>query len=203
MGGGRFIKQEKQKKMTTDYKILGICGSLREKSYNMMALKIAGELMPPGMKLQITAIGDLPLYNFDVQQKGFPAPVNRLRDEILAADALLFASPEYNWSVSAPLKNAIDWLSRFKPAVPFENKPAAVLSATQGPLGGARGQYDLRRILDGLGVQWLRKPEIFIGMAQNKFDAEGRLLDEPTRKIMTEQMAAFRDWIGRVKRSLV
>jgi chromate reductase, NAD(P)H dehydrogenase (quinone) len=184
-----------------NYNVLGMCGSLREKSFNMMALKVAGELMPPGMKLKITAIGDLPLYNFDVQQKGFPASVNRLRDEVLAADALLFASPEYNWTVSAPLKNVIDWLSRFKPAVPFENKPAAVISATQGPLGGARGQYDLRRILDGLGVHWLRKPEIFIGMAQNKFDAEGRLIDEPTRKIMTEQMAAFRDWIGRVKRA--
>jgi chromate reductase, NAD(P)H dehydrogenase (quinone) len=184
-----------------NYNVLGICGSLREKSYNMMALKIAGGLMPAGMKLKITSIGDLPLYNFDIQAKGFPAPVDRLRNEVLAADALLFASPEYNWSVSAPLKNAIDWLSRYKPAVPFENKPAAVISATQGPLGGARGQYDLRRILDGLGVQWLRKPEIFIGMAQNKIDAEGKLLDEPTRKIMTEQMGAFRDWIGRVKRA--
>jgi chromate reductase len=186
---------------TENYTVLGMCGSLREKSYNMMALKVAGELMPSGMKLKVTAIADLPLYNFDVQQKGFPASVERLRQEVLAADALLFASPEYNWSVSAPLKNVIDWLSRYKPAVPFENKPAAVISATQGPLGGARGQYDLRRILDGLGVQWLRKPEIFIGMAQNKFDAEGRLGDEPTRKIMTEQMAGFRDWIGRVKRA--
>ena len=183
------------------YKVLGLCGSLREKSFNMMALKVAGELMPAGMSLQITAIGDLPLYNFDVQQKGFPAAVTRLRDEVQAADALLFASPEYNWSVGAPLKNAIDWLSRFKPLVPFENKPAAVISATQGPLGGARGQYDLRRILDGLGVHWLKKPEIFIGMAQSKFDPEGKLTDEPTRKIMTEQMLAFKDWIGRVKRA--
>jgi chromate reductase, NAD(P)H dehydrogenase (quinone) len=184
-----------------NYKILGMCGSLRAKSYNMMALKIAGSLMPAGMTLEIATIGDLPLYNMDLQDKGFPAPVTRLRDQVLAADALLFASPEYNWSVSAPLKNVIDWLSRFKPTVPFEGKPAAVISATQGPLGGARGQYDLRRILDGLGVHWLRKPEIFIGMAQNKIDAEGRLIDEPTRKIMTEQMAAFRDWIGRVKRT--
>lgn len=184
-----------------NYKILGFCGSLRAKSYNMMALKVAGGLMPAGMTMEIARIGDLPLYDFDLQEKGFPAPVTRLRDQVLAADALLFASPEYNWSVSAPLKNVIDWLSRFKPTVPFENKPAAVISATQGPLGGARGQYDLRRILDGLGVQWLRKPEIFIGMVQNKIDAEGKLLDEPTRKIMTEQMAAFRDWIGRVKRA--
>ena len=182
------------------FQILGICGSLRQKSFNMAALRTAGELMPPGLKLRITGIGDLPIYNFDVQEKGFPASVTKLRDEILAADALLFASPEYNWSVGAPLKNAIDWMSRFQPQ-PFNNKPAAVLSATGGPLGGARGQYDLRRILDGLGVHWLAKPEIFIGMAQSKFGPDGKLNDEPTRKIMTDQMLAFEDWIKRMKRA--
>jgi len=182
------------------FQILGICGSLRQKSFNMAALKVAGELMPPGLKLRITGIGDLPIYNFDVQEKGFPASVTKLRDEILAADALLFASPEYNWSVGAPLKNAIDWMSRFQPQ-PFNNKPAAVLSATGGPLGGARGQYDLRRILDGLGVHWLAKPEIFIGMAQTKFGTDDKLNDEPTRKIMTDQMLAFEDWIKRMKRA--
>jgi chromate reductase len=156
--------------------------------------------MPAGMKLEITSIADLPIYNFDVQEKGFPASVNRLRDEILAADALLFASPEYNWSVGAPLKNAIDWMSRFQP-VPFANRPAAVLSASGGPLGGSRGQYDLRRMLSGLGVLWLAKPEVFIGMAQAKFGPDGKLTDEPTRKIMTEQMVAFLDWIVRMKRA--
>ncbi|HEX9192395.1 MAG TPA: NADPH-dependent FMN reductase [Burkholderiales bacterium] len=181
-------------------KILGICGSLRQKSYNMAALKTAGELMPPGMQLGITGIGELPVYNLDVQEKGFPAAATKLRDEILVADALLFASPEYNWSVGAPLKNAIDWMSRFQPQ-PFMNKPAAVLSATGGPLGGARGQYDLRRILDGLGVHWLAKPEIFIGMAPSKFGPDGKLNDEPTRKIMTEQMRSFQDWIVRMKRA--
>src|SRR5690349_25043924 len=110
----------------------------------MAALKAAGELMPASMKLQITGIAELPIYNFDVQEKGFPAGATRLREEILAADALLFATPEYNWSVGAPLKNAIDWLSRFQPQ-PFNNKPAAPFSGSGGPVGGARGQYDLRR----------------------------------------------------------
>ncbi|HTF14169.1 MAG TPA: NADPH-dependent FMN reductase [Burkholderiales bacterium] len=182
------------------FQVLGICGSLRQKSYNMMALKTAGELMPPGLKLRITSIAELPIYNFDVQEKGFPAPVTRLRDEILAADALFFASPEYNWTIGAPLKNAIDWMSRFQP-VPFLNKPAAVLSASGGPLGGSRGQYDLRRSLAGLGVQWLAKPEIFIGMAHSKFGTDGKLNDEPTRKIMTDQVVAFEDWIKRMKRA--
>jgi len=180
-------------------RILGICGSLRQKSYNMIALKTAGELMPPNMKLEITSIAELPIYNYDVQEKGFPAPVTRLRDEVLAADALLFASPEYNWSVGAPLKNAIDWLSRFKP-VPLTNKPAAVFSASTGPVGGARGQYDLRRMLSGLGVHWLVKPEVFIGMAESKF-ADGKLTDETTRKFLTDEMVAFEDWIKRVKRA--
>jgi len=182
------------------FQVLGICGSLRVKSYNMAALKTAGELMPPGLKLHITSIADLPIYNFDVQEKGFPASVTKLRDEILKADALLFASPENNWSVSASLKNAIDWMSRFQPQ-PFQNKPAAVFSATGGPVGGARGQYDLRRILSGLGVLWLARPEVFIGMAASKFGPDGKLTDETTRKFLTDQMIAFEDWIKRMKRA--
>src|SRR5712691_8096204 len=182
------------------FQILGICGSLRQKSFNMASLRTAGELMPAGLKLRITGIGDLPIYNFDVQEKGFPAPVTKLRDEILAADALLFASPEYNWTVGAPLKNAIDWMSRFQP-VPFLNKPAAVLSASGGPLGGSRGQYDLRRILAGLGVHWLAKPEVFIGMSPSKFGPDGKLADEMTRKFLTDQMIAFENWIKRMKRA--
>lgn len=181
------------------FQVLGICGSLRQKSYNMIALRTAGELMPPGLKLRITSIAELPIYNFDVQEKGFPAPATKLREEILAADALLFASPEYNWSVGAPLKNAIDWMSRFQPQ-PFNNKPAALFSATGGPVGGARGQYDLRRILSGLGVHWLMKPEVFIGMSASKF-ADGKLTDETTRKFLTDQMVAFEDWIKRMKRA--
>jgi len=180
------------------FKVLGFCGSLRQKSYNLIALKTAGELMPAGLALEIARYDDLPIYNFDVQEKGWPAAATRLRDEILAADALLFASPEYNWSVGAPLKNVIDWMSRFQPQ-PFANKPAAVFSATTGPVGGARGQYDLRRILAGLAVHWLAKPEVFIGMAASKF-TDGKLTDETTRKFLTDEMVAFEDWIKRVKR---
>jgi chromate reductase, NAD(P)H dehydrogenase (quinone) len=184
--------------VNTTFNILGFCGSLRQRSYNLIALKTAGELMPPSMKLQITSFADLPIYNFDVQEKGFPATATRLREEVLAADALLFATPEYNWSVGAPLKNVIDWLSRFQPQ-PFNNKPAALFSASGGPVGGARGQYDLRRILVQLGVHWLVKPEVFIGNSPSKF-AEGKLTDETTRKFLSDQMVAFEDWITRVKR---
>jgi chromate reductase len=185
--------------VNTTFDVLGICGSLRQKSFNMAALRAAGELMPAGLKLRITSIADLPIYNLDVQEKGFPGPVTKLRDEILAADALLFASPEYNWSLSGALKNAIDWMSRFQPQ-PFQNKPAAVFSATGGPVGGARVQYDLRRILSGLGVMWLARPEVFIGMAASKF-ADGKLTDETTRKFLSDELLAFEDWIKRMKRA--
>lgn len=182
------------------YEVLGICGSLRQKSFNMAALRAAGELMPPALKLRITSIADLPMYNADVQEKGFPASVVKLRDEIFAVDALLFACPENNWTVPACLKNAIDWMSRFEQQ-PFQNKPAAVFSATGGPVGGARAQYDLRRILSGLGVVWLARPEVFIGNERGKFSPDLKLTDETTRKFLTDQMLAFEDWVRRMKRA--
>src|SRR5438445_269646 len=117
----------------------------------MAALRTAGELMPAGLKLRITGIAELPIYNFDVQEKGFPAAATKLREAILAADALLFASPEYNWSVGAPLKNAIDWMSRFQPQ-PFNNKPAAVFSCTAGVGFGPRRGAGL-----GQGASRLRR----------------------------------------------
>lgn len=181
------------------FKILGICGSLREKSCNMAALRTAGELMPAGMSLQVARIGDVPLYNQDIQDKGWPEPVQRLNREILESDGILIASPEYNYSVSGILKNTVDWLSRQQPN-PFTHKPVAILSATSGPLGGARNQYELRKMLGGFNALTLNRPEIFIGMAQTKFDADLKLVDEPTRKIMTDQMVAFHDWITRMKK---
>src|SRR5688500_13769942 len=147
--------------MTT---ILGICGSLRKASLNMAALRACRELMPQGMALQIARIDDLPMFNQDVFDAGMPEPVKRFRSEVAAADGLLIASPEYNFSVPAPLKNAIDWGSR-APHQVFHDKPVAIFSAAPGLLGGARGQYDLRRILGQLWAHVLPRPEVFIGMA--------------------------------------
>jgi len=178
--------------------ILGICGSLRKSSYNMMALKVAGQLMPEGMHLSIAEIGDLPLYNQDVFDKGLPESAVRLRAAIKAADGVLIASPEYNFSITGVLKNAIDWASR-PPEQPFLEKPAAILSATTGPLGGARSQYDLRKILLFLNAHTLIKPEIFINAAQTKFAADGSLNDEATRKFVGDQMVAFAKWIKRMR----
>lgn len=183
-----------------ELKVLGICGSLRRGSTNMMALRQCAELMPAGMALSIAEVGDIPLYNQDVYDAGLPPAAARFRQAVAAADALLLASPEYNFSVAAPLKNAIDWGSR-APNQVFNEKPVAILSCTGGPLGGARGQYDLRKILAGLGAHLLAKPEIFIGMAPTKFDAQGKLTDEPTRKILSDMLAGFKAWIERIQRS--
>jgi chromate reductase len=182
-----------------DLKILGISGSLRKGSYNTAALRLCEELMPAGMKMTYARIDDIPLFNQDVYDAGVTGPAKRFRDEVAAADGLLIASPEYNFSVTAALKNAIDWGSR-APNQVFMDKPVAIFSASGGPLGGARVQYDLRKILAQLWGLILPKPEVFIGNAASKFDAQGRLTDETTRKFLTELLAAFQTWIVRMQK---
>jgi chromate reductase, NAD(P)H dehydrogenase (quinone) len=179
-------------------KVLGICGSLRKGSYNMAALRTCAELLPAGMSLRITGIGDIPMFNQDVYDAGLPEPAQRFRSEVAEADGLLIASPEYNFSVSGALKNAIDWGSR-PPHQVFNEKPVAIFSATGGPLGGARVQYDLRRMLGQLVAHVQPKPEVFIGSAQSKFDAQGKLTDETTRKFLSDLLAGFKVWINRMK----
>ena len=181
-----------------DLKVLGISGSLRRNSFNTAALRACAELMPAGMTLTYARIDDIPLFNQDVFDAGLPEPAKRFRAEVAAADGLLIASPEYNFSVSAALKNAIDWGSR-APNQVFMDKPVAIFSASGGPLGGARVQYDLRRILTQLWAYPLPRPEVFIGMANTKFDAQGRLTDETTKKFLTDLLNGFRDWIVRMQ----
>src|SRR5690348_8885991 len=182
-----------------DLKVLGISGSLRKGSYNTAALRTCAELMPAGMTLTYARIDDIPLFNQDVFDAGMPDPARRFRAEVAAADGLLIASPEYNFSLSGALKNAIDWGSR-PPNQVFQDKPAAVFSATSGPLGGPRNQYDLRRILTQLWGHVLPRPEVFIGNAPTKFDAQGRLTDEATRKFLSDLLVGFRDWIVRMQK---
>ena len=179
--------------------VLGVSGSLRKASFNTAALKACGELMPAGMTLSIAEIGDLPLFNQDVFDAGLPEPVKRFRAAVAAADGVLIASPEYNFSVSAALKNAIDWASR-PPNQVFQDKPIAIFSASAGPMGGARVQYDLRRILGQLWGHVLPRPEVFIGLAPGKFDAQGKLTDETTRKFLSDLLLGFSQWIPRMQK---
>jgi chromate reductase, NAD(P)H dehydrogenase (quinone) len=189
---------ESREKRVADLKVLGISGSLRKNSYNTAALRICAELMPAGMTMTYGRIDDLPLFNQDVFDAGLPESAKRFRAEVAAADGLLIASPEYNFSLSGALKNAIDWGSR-PPNQVFQEKPVAIFSATQGPLGGPRNQYDLRRVLTQLWGHVLPRPEVFIGAAQTKFDAQGKLTDETTRKFLSELVVGFKAWIERMQ----
>ena len=177
--------------------VLAMCGSLRAGSYNRAALRTAIELKPPGMTIDTADIGSFPLYNEDVRAQGFPAPVETFRGQIAAADALLFVTPEYNYSISGVLKNAIDWASR-PPDQPFAGKPVAIMGAGAGMAGTARAQYDLRRCCVFLDMHPLNKPEVLIFQAQNKFDAAGELTDETARGLIRDLMAALARWARQI-----
>jgi chromate reductase, NAD(P)H dehydrogenase (quinone) len=179
--------------------VIGICGSLRAGSYNRAALRTAIELKPPGMTIDVADIAAFPLYNEDVRARGFPAPVETLRRQIAAADALLFVTPEYNYSMPGVLKNAIDWVSR-PPDQPFAGKPVAIMGAGAGMAGTARAQYDLRRSCVFLDMHPLNKPEVFIGQAQTKFDASGRFTDEAGRGFIRDLLVALENWTRQIGR---
>jgi chromate reductase len=177
--------------------IISICGSLRKGSYNRMVMNLLPGLAPTGMNVkQAPSFAEFPLYNADIQNStGFPVPVSVLADAIRAADGVIFCTPEYNFSLPGGLKNAIDWVSRL-PNQPFAGKPVAIQSASPGPLGGARVQYDLRKMMVFLDALTLNKPEIFIGSCATKFDDKtGELKDEPTRTILKQQLEAFAKFI--------
>ncbi len=175
-----------------------ISGSLRAGSYNTAALRAAAGLAPEGVILAEEGIGDIPLYNEDVKAEGFPAAVLRLQRAIASADAVLIATPEYNYSVPGVLKNAIDWVSRTEPQ-PFANKPVAIMGASPGALGTGRAQYDLRKMFVYLDAHLLNKPEIMISAAHARFDAEGKLTDDATRKLLSSLLTALRDWTLRLQ----
>jgi chromate reductase, NAD(P)H dehydrogenase (quinone) len=181
--------------------VLVICGSLRKGSYNAALTRALPELAPPEMKL-VTAppFEKFPLYNADVQSaSGFPGPSEDLAAAIRAADGVLFVTPEYNWSMPGALKNAIDWVSRMKEQ-PFEGKPVAIQSCSQGPLGGARMQYHWRMSMTFLKAFIFGTPEVFVGNAASKFDKDTlELKDQPTKDAVKAQLAAFVKFIKRVK----
>ena len=184
--------------MTTPLNVLGICGSLRQASYNAAALLVAQALAPDvGMRITMADIADLPLYNEDLRTAHFPPPVERLRAQIQAADALLFVTPEYNYSVPGVLKNAIDWASR-PPDQPFAGKPAAIMGASPGVIGTGRAQYHLRQILVCVDALPLNKPEVMIGVAHERFDADGQLVHAATREHLGRLLSALASWTQRL-----
>lgn len=175
--------------MSEAIKLAAFCGSLRKGSFNRMALHAFIERAPKDVTVETIEIGDWPLYNADIQAQGFPDKVQAAQKTMLAADGILFVTPEYNYGISGVLKNAIDWLSRMTPQ-PFAGKTVGMMGASGGVLGTARAQYQLRQTLVFLDGRPINKPEIMIGVAQNKF-ADGKLTDEATGKMLVDFGAAL------------
>jgi chromate reductase len=180
--------------------VLSICGSLRKGSYNAVVARALPGLAPEGMTITpAPPFAEFPLYNADIQNStGFPAAVTALADAIRAADGVVFTTPEYNFTIPGGLKNGLDWVSRLKDQ-PFAGKPVALQSASPGPVGGARVQYDMRKAMAFLDAFVLNKPEIFVGNCVAKFDDKtGELTDGTTRDLIKQQLVSFARFIERV-----
>ncbi len=179
-------------------RVLGIVGSLRKESYNRKLLQAAVELAPEGVELELAEIIDIPLFNEDVLEAGVPDVVESFKERIAEADALLIATPEYNWSVPGPLKNAIDWVSRPIATSPLQGKPAAIMGASTGPFGTVRVQLHWRQVFAYTNTYLLPQPQVVVNMAEQKFDDEGRLTDEATRQQVRKLLEALEAWTRRL-----
>jgi chromate reductase len=179
--------------MSNTIQLLGFSGSLRKGSFNTGLLRAATELLPQDVSLDMFDLLPIPLYNGDVEDEGMPQAVQQLREKIAAADGVVIACPEYNHSVTGVLKNAIDWISR-PPNQPLSGKPVALMGGGGG-FGSVRAQVHLRYLLVNLNTMQLNKPEVLVPNIASKFDDQGRLTDEETRKRIGEMLEAFADLI--------
>jgi len=179
-------------------RILGMSGSLRKASYNTATLRAAGGLVPEGATLETFDLAPIPLYNDDVRNAGYPPVVQDFRAKIEAADAILFVTPEYNYSMSGVLKNAIDWASR-PPGPPLSKKPVGIMGATMGLWGTTRAQYHLRQCCVFLDLYPINKPEVLIAQAQTKFNDKGELTDDTTRQLIRDHLANLVGWVKRMQ----
>lgn len=180
-------------------RIIGISGSLRKGSYNAALLRAAVECAPAGMEVEIASIADIPLYDGDVESaQGIPGPVAALKDRIAGAAGLLLATPEYNTSVPGVFKNAIDWLTRPAKDIPrvFGDKPVAIMGATPGRGGTRLAQNAWLPVLRTLGTRTWFGRQLYVAGAAQAFDAEGRLVDESVRKLLSEFMAGFAAFVN-------
>ncbi len=179
-------------------KVAVLVGSLRKDSFNRKMAHALAALAPDGMRLDIVEIGGLPLYNQDDDVPGkVPAAWQALRDQMKAADAVLFVTPEYNRSVPGVLKNAIDVASRPYGQSAFDGKPGAVVSVSPGAIGGFGANQHLRQMMVFLNVPMLQQPEAYVGGAATLFDDKGNLANPSTREFMGKFMQAFAAWIAR------
>jgi chromate reductase, NAD(P)H dehydrogenase (quinone) len=184
--------------MENELKILGFAGSLRKSSYNRSLLRSAAQLLPSDTTLEIFDLSDIPPFNQDLETN-MPAKVKEFKTKIRESDALLIATPEYNYSVPGVLKNAIDYASRPYGDNPFDDKPIAIMSASVGMVGGARAQYHLRQMFVFLNMHPVNVPEVIVTFASDKFDSEGNLLDDNTKKFLTQLLQNLSNWTRRLR----
>lgn len=181
--------------MNNKIKVIGFAGSLRKNSYNKMLLGTVQKMFPQDMEMEIIDIPDIPVYNYDIQEsEGFPASIIEIGEKIKQADAVLFATPEYNYSIPGGLKNFIDWLSRLE-SKPFFGKPMSMVGATTGLGGTIRAQANLRTVALFIETNVMPKPEIYVTRAMEKFDKDGNLIDETTKKVLEKYIERFKEYI--------
>ena len=184
--------------MSQKVHILGFAGSLRKQSYNRAILAAALEMVPDDASLEIFDLEGIPPFNQDLELQP-PDKVKEFKARIRAADAILIATPEYNYSIPGVLKNAIDWASRPYGDNAFDGKPVAMMGASVGTLGTARAQYHLRQSFVFLNMCPMNQPEVMVSFAQDKVDSSGRLTDEKTRKKIKELLESLVTWTRRTK----
>lgn len=182
---------------STTFKILGVSGSGRRTSYNTALLEAAQELLPDGVVLETFDASRFPLFNEDLEAE-IPSDVKEFKKRIRQADAILFATPEYNYSISAVLKNAIEWGNRPDGENSWDGKPAAIMSASSSPRGGARAQLVLRQIMVDLNMYPINEPQLLIARAEEKFDNNLRLTDERSRELLKNLLAGLVEWAKKL-----
>ena len=179
-------------------KILGIAGSLRQGSYNRAALRAAKTLRPDDSELEIFDLKGIPGFTED-EERNPPEQVVALKARVKSADAILFVTPEYNYSIPGVLKNAIDWASRPYGESVWDGKPAAIMGASIGMLGSARAQYHLRQSCVFLNMYLLNRPEVMIPQAAERFDADGNLIDEQAKALIAQLLEDLVRWTRRLR----
>jgi chromate reductase len=183
--------------MSKPIRILGIAGSLRRESYNRAALRAATQLVPEGAAIDVFELDGIPGFNQDDEQNP-PAKVVELKRRIREVDAILFVTPEYNYSVPGVLKNAIDWASRPYGDSAWNGKPAAIIGASVGSIATARAQYHLRQMMVFLNMFPINQPEVMIGTAQDRFDSQGNLTDNTTKDLIRQLLQNLVEWTRRI-----
>jgi len=178
--------------------ILGIAGSLRKQSFNRRLLRAAQELTPEGARIDIFELDDIPSFNQD-EEGNPPAKVSELKQRVRSADAILFVTPEYNYSVPGVLKNAIDWASRPYGDSAWNGKPVAIMGASVGTIGTARAQYHLRQMFVFLNMYAVNQPEVMLSNAHKHFDEQGKLTDETAKKLIRQLLEELVNWTKRLQ----